>query len=76
MSEKTTRLASVMRLVQGDAEREGLGTDGFPFNGRTVGTQFGNIAAEIKALAMAVEVLCGEIEGLERTLASRTEHLV
>jgi hypothetical protein len=69
-------IISVMRLVQGDARREVTENDGKPFDGRTVGTQFGNVAGEIVAIARAVELLAEKLNGIERTLQARTEHLV
>ena len=51
------RIAEVMRLIAADCEHDALALDHRPFDGRSVGEQFGNILAAVKSLAEAVEVL-------------------
>lgn len=51
------RIAEVMRMVQVDCEAEAMSIDGKPFDAKTVAVQFGNLLAEVKAVARAVELL-------------------
>lgn len=51
------KIADVMRMVQEDCEAEAMSIDGKPFDGETVAVQFGNLLAEVKAVACAVELL-------------------
>ena len=72
----TQTLTESMELIAADCETDVRHFDGQPFTGKTVGTQFGNTLAMVAAIARAVTVLSERIDGLERTLASRTDHLV
>lgn len=49
------KVVEVMRMVQADCEKEGLSIDGKPFDAITVAIQFGNLLAEVSAVANAVE---------------------
>jgi hypothetical protein len=51
------RVIHVMEMVQADCHDEAMKLDGKPFDGQTVAKQFGNMLAEISAVAKAVEVL-------------------
>jgi hypothetical protein len=51
------KIAEVMRMVQEDCEADAMSIDSKPFDAKTVGMQFGNLLAEVKAVARAVELL-------------------
>jgi len=69
-------LLKAMRLVQADADADAARIDGSLLDGRTVGSNFGALLAMVDAVAKGVEALAVELQSLERTLNSRTEHLV
>lgn len=58
------RIIEVMRAVRDDAEADVNALDGKPFNGKTVGEQFGNTNAGLAAVAAAVRQIAEEM--LER----------
>lgn len=56
-------LSEVMALVAADAHNDAMALDGKPFDGRSVGENFGQVYASLATLARTVGVLCAR-EGL------------
>ena len=57
------RISEVMQMVADDMEADVKAFEGKPFNGRTVAEFFGNQAAAIRAVALAVKQLSESVEG-------------
>jgi len=55
--EKRENIIRVMSMVAEDIENDARNFDGQPFNGKTVGTCFGNQGAAIKAVADAIKTI-------------------
>ena len=49
-----------LQLVSDDMERDAKTLDGMPFNGKSVGTQFGNQCAAIRGLSETLKELLEE----------------
>lgn len=60
--EKLIRMQDVVTMIANDAQHDALWLDQTAFNGRTVGTHFGQLYASVQALAN----VCNELIARQR----------
>ena len=60
------KIVDSMQLIADDAETDAKSLDGMRLDGYSVGTQFGNQLAMIKAQACAIQRIARYIQGEER----------
>lgn len=63
--ERRDRAIQVLQMIQTDVEADTRRREGMPFTGRNVGQALGEIAAQVGAIAKAVEMLLREHEGAQ-----------
>ncbi len=63
MAADLAKVVESMRLVRADAASDATRLDESPFNGRTVGENFGNLLAMVAAVAHGVELIASKIDG-------------
>ena len=71
-----SEIADTLRQIADDCATDVQDYEGAQITGKQLGVMFGNTLAMLAAVAKIAAIMSDRIDGLERTLNSRTEHLV